>query len=367
MLLRRVQISKQTRLLLPAGTLLQKDTMTESELSTSGQILEQSIPIIDAHHHLFDRPGRRYMMDDYVADVSTGHNIVASVYVETEAMLRRDGPEVLRPLGEIEFANGVGAMSASGRYGSTRVCAGIVGYADLTAGDGIRELLDRSVAAAPDRFRGVRQVTIEHPTESAYRYMTNRPRRGLMDHPEFRKGFAQLAPRGLTFDAAILHHQLPQICQLADDFPDTTIVIGHMGMAIAMKEDGQKPSDAFDPWRTNLARIASRPNVVCKVGGLGMPFWGFGFDEAQEQHTYLELASAWAPYIETAIEFFGPDRCMFESNFPMDARSCDFPTLWNALKCVVTGYSPTEKTSLFSGTAKQIYRLDLPADLEVST
>jgi L-fuconolactonase len=336
-----------------------KDAVTESEVSTSVEIFEPDIPIVDSHHHLFDRPGRRYMLEDYLADASSGHNIVATVFVETQAMVRRDGPEVLRPLGEIEFANGVGAMSASGTYGATQVCAGIVGYADMTASEGIAELLDRSIAAAPDRFRGIRQITIDHPFESVYRNMTHRPPRGLMEHPRFRSAFAQLGPRALTFDASVLHHQLPKLCELADEFPDTTIVLEHLGMAVAMKEDGQKRSDAFDPWRTYLSEIASRPNVVCKIGGLGLPFWGFGFDQTQKRPTYLELASAWAPYIETGIEFFGPDRCMLESNFPMDARSCDFPTLWNALKYVVKDYSSTEKTSLFSGTARRVYRLDL--------
>ncbi|UKA60421.1 amidohydrolase family protein [Arthrobacter sp. FW306-2-2C-D06B] len=324
------------------------------------EIIEPDLPIIDAHQHLFDRPSRRYMMEDYLTDVSTGHNIVASVYVETQAMARAFGPEDMRPLGEVEFANGVAAMSASGIYGHTRVAAGIVGFADLTMGDQIGELLDRSMEVARDRFRGIRQITIEHSTETPYKYMTHRPPRGLMDHPGFRRGFQQLELRGLTFDAAVLHHQLPKIGELADQFPETTIVLNHLGMAVAMPEDGVKPEDSFDAWLANLTDLAARPNVVCKVGGLGMPFWGFGFDERPARPSYLDLAAAWGPYIEAGIELFSPDRCMMQSNFPVDSRTCDYPVLWNTMKHIVRNYSPAEKAKLFHGTAKRVYRLDLP-------
>jgi predicted TIM-barrel fold metal-dependent hydrolase len=320
-------------------------------------ILEPGIPIVDSHHHLFHRPARRYLLDEYLADAATGHNIVATIYVETQAMARISGPELLRPLGEIEFANGVGAISASGIYGSTRACAGIVGYADLSMGAKIGELLDRAISAAPDRFRGVRQILIDHPTEAPYRFMTHRPPRGIIDQPGFRCGLQQLAPRGLSYDTAVMHHQLPRISSLADDFPDTTFVIEHLGVAIAMNEDGHQPSDMFGSWRANLIDLALRPNVVCKIGGLGMRFWGFGFDEKPDRPSYIELAEVWGPYVETAIELFGPDRCMMESNFPVDSRSCDFASLWNAMKLIVKNYSSAEKLALFSGTANRVYRL----------
>ncbi len=323
------------------------------------EILEPEIPIIDTHHHLFDRPEARYMFKDYLADAMTGHNILATVFVETQAMARASGPEFMRPIGEVEFANGVGAMSACGIYGPTRVCAGIVGYADLTLGGQIGELLDRSIAGAPDRFRGVREITIDHPTEAPYRYMTHRPARAILEHPGFRSGLRQLAPRGLTFDTAVVHHQLPKIRELAGDFPDTTFILEHLGMAIAMAEDGQDRAGVFQSWRENLRDVAARPNVMCKIGGLGLPYWGFGFSSRPVRPGYAELASAWRPYVETGIEVFGPERCMMESNFPVDGRSCDFAALWNAMKHIVKDYSPTEKASLFSGTAARVYRLNI--------
>ncbi|MBT2336597.1 amidohydrolase family protein [Variovorax paradoxus] len=320
-------------------------------------IIDPDLPIIDAHHHLFDRPALRYMLDDYLADAGAGHRIVASTYVETQAFVRPDLPELLRPVGEVEFANGVAAMSASGVYGTTRVCAAIVGYADLRFGDAVAELLDRSLEAAPERFRGVRQVTIEDPSEVSYRFMMQRPPVGIMKSAGFRPAFRHLAPRGLSFDTAIFHHQLPEIADLADAFPDTTIILNHMGMAMAMDMDEQGRAEVLHAWRAALFEIARRPNVVCKVGGLGMPFWGFGFDARSEPVGYLELATAWKPYVETAIEAFGVDRCMMESNFPPDGRSCGFVPLWNALKHIVRASSPDEKAALFHRTAARVYRL----------
>jgi L-fuconolactonase len=322
-------------------------------------ILDPDLPIIDSHHHLFDRPALRYLLNDYLADIGAGHRITGSVYVETQAFIRPDGPELLRPLGEVEFANGVAAMSASGIYGECRVCAAIVGYADLRLGDAIAELLDRALAIAPDRLRGIRQVTIEDPTGKSYRYMMQPPPRGIMSSAGFRPAFRQLAARGLAFDAAVFDHQLPDIGNLADAFPETTIVLNHMGLAMALDLDAQGRAQVFGRWRAALYDVARRPNVVCKVGGLGMPVWGFGLETRSDSIGYSELASAWKPYVETAIEAFGPERCMMESNFPPDRQTCGYATLWNALKHIVRGCSADEKAALFHDTAARVYRIDL--------
>jgi L-fuconolactonase len=322
-------------------------------------IIDPNLPIIDAHHHLFDRPALRYMLEDYLADVGAGHNIVASTYIETQAFIRPDAPELLRPIGEIEFANGVAAMSASGVYGACRVCTAIVGYADLRLGDPVAQLLDRALELAPDRFRGVHQITIEDPSEASYRFMTQPPPRGIMKSPGFGPAFRHLASRGLSFDAAVFHHQLPEIAELADAFPDTTIVLNHMGIAMAMDMDAQGRAEVFQSWRDALHAVARRPNVVCKVGGLGMPFWGFGFETRSDPIGYVELATAWKSYVEASIEAFGADRCMMESNFPADGRSCGFVPLWNALKHIVRSYSHDERAALFHGTAARVYRIDL--------
>jgi predicted TIM-barrel fold metal-dependent hydrolase len=322
-------------------------------------ILDPGLPIIDAHHHLFDKPTLRYMLEEYLDDAKAGHRIVASVYVESSAFHRAEGPDVLRPLGEIEFANGVGAMCASGQYGDIHVCAAIVGHADLRLGDEVGWLLDRAQAAAPDRFRGVRQITMEHPSDAPFRhFFTGRPPTGIFQHARFRDGFRQLANRGLTFDATGFHLQMPDICALADAFPETTVIINHMTVAMGLEMNAEQRKELFHDWRESLLESARRPSIVCKVGGLGMPIWGFGFETRSDPVGYKELAETWRPFVETAIELFGPTRCMMESNFPPDGRSCGYVPIWNALKHITSTASKTDKLDLFFNTAARVYRID---------
>jgi len=323
-------------------------------------ILEPDLPIIDAHHHLFLRQAIRYLFDDFLADVNSGHRIVASVYVEAHGMVRPDGPVMMRPLGEIEFANGAGAMAASGFFGECRICAAIVGYADLRFGDELGDYLDRALERAPERLRGIRQVMIEDPTGAAYRFVPIPPPSGVMQHPNFESGFRQLAQRGLSFDAAVFHPQLSEVAALAAAFPDTTIVINHTGHALALDLDADGRERVFVEWRKQLRAIARYPNVCCKIGGLGLPFWGFRFEERTDPIGYLELADAWRPYVETAIEAFGAERCMMESDYPPDSRSCGYVPLWNALKHIVRSASRVDKAALFHGTAARVYRIELP-------
>jgi predicted TIM-barrel fold metal-dependent hydrolase len=272
-------------------------------------------------------------------------------------MARADGPEALRPVGEIEFANGVAAMCASGTYGPCRVASAIVGFADMTLGERVAQTLDRSIAAAPERFRGVRQIALAHPDPNVLRYLTHRPPADLLKNSSFRAAFRQLAPRGLLFDATVLSPQLPELAALASDHPDTTIVLDHLGLATAMDAGPDIRAEVFEIWRRDMRDLARRPNVVCKVGGLGTMYWGFGFNKRSTPAGYQELAAAWRPYVETAIDAFGSDRCMMESNFPNDGRSCGFVPLWNALKHIVKGCSEVEKTALFRGTTARVYRL----------
>jgi L-fuconolactonase len=328
-------------------------------------ILEPDLPIIDAHHHLLARPGFRYLLDDFAADANAGHNIVASIYLEILSYIRTDGPEHLRPLGELEFANGVGAMAASGEFGKCRVAASIVGFADMRLGDSVAELFDQSMQRAPERFRGVRQVVFDYPDDSAYRHATIRVPQGVLHHPQFRNAFRHLGPRGLSFDASVFSVQLADVMQLADAFPDTSIVLNHAGIAMGLDKSDSERSELRRKLLVDLAELARRPNVTCKIGGLGMPYWGFGMNEEATDRVfgYRALAEVWAPYVEGCIAAFGPQRCMMESNFPVDGRTCGYVPLWNALKFIVRNYSADEKAALFHRTAKRVYRLDLPDSL----
>lgn len=327
-------------------------------------IVDPDLPIVDAHHHLFLRPTVRYLLDDYLADATAGHRIVASIYSETSAFARTDGEALLRPVGEVEFANGMAAMAASGQFGPARLCAGIVGHADMRLGDAVARLLDRCLQTAPDRYRGVRQIALDHDSDLPWAFVATRPPRGLLTSDAFRAAFRHLAPRGLIFDAAVFDHQLGEVCAIADAFPDTGITLNHAGMAMGMGVAGPAArADLFRAWRDRLAEAAKRPNVSCKIGGFGLPFWGFGLERRTDPIGHAELAGLWRPWFDTAVALFGPDRCMAESNYPPDARAGGYVPIWNALKTLAAGLSADEKADLFWRTATRVHRIDLPPDL----
>ena len=320
-------------------------------------ILEPELPIVDPHHHLIDRPENgRYLLHDLLADTGSGHNITATVYLEWLSMYRLDGPPALRPVGEIEFANGVAAMSASGGYGKTRVCAGIVGHADLGLGAPVAGTLEAMVAAGGGRFRGIRFITASHPDQHLWGATITRPE-GLLLDKRVREGFARLAPLGLSFDAWMFHNQLHELVDLARAYPATPIVLDHVGGAIGLGRYAGKRDAMFAEWSARIRELAACPNVHVKLGGLGMRMFGFGFHTADLPPSSEELAAAWRPYVETCIAAFGADRAMFESNFPVDKGSCGYAALWNAFKRIAAGCSATEKRALFSGTATKFYRL----------
>jgi predicted TIM-barrel fold metal-dependent hydrolase len=321
------------------------------------EISEPDLPIVDPHHHLVDRPETgRYLMRELLADIGAGHNVTHTVYLEWLSMYRGEGPAEMRPVGEIEFANGVAAASASGKYGPARLCAGIVGYADLSVGAAVGRVLEAMVAAGGGRFRGIRYISATHPDQREWGSLVERPE-GMLRDPRVREGFARLAPLGLSFDAWMYHTQLPELVDLARAFPETRIVLDHVGGPIGLGRHTGRRDEVFAEWRARIRELAACPNVHVKLGGLGMRMFGFGFHERDMPPSSEDLAAAWRPYVETCIEAFGPDRAMFESNFPVDKGSCGYVPLWNAMKRIAAGCSAAEKTALFSGTAKKFYRL----------
>ncbi|MES2342076.1 MAG: amidohydrolase family protein [Pseudomonadota bacterium] len=344
----------------------------------SEAILEPDLPIVDPHHHLWDRPAAliaalpppkhgfehiirkvpRYLLDELLADMKRGHNVKATVYMECGSMYRGRGPAALKPVGETEFVNGIAAMSASGLYGDVLACAGIVGHADCNLGAAVRETLEAHIAAGGGRFRGIRQSASADPDKDVLGPL-HRIEGGLYLSPKFREGFAQLAPLGLSFDAWMLEPQLPDLIDLAKAFPETQIILDHVGTPLGIASYAGKREERFPIWKDSILKLAALPNVAVKLGGLAMVFPGFDSFMAFPPASSETLAAEWKPYIETCIEAFGPRRCMFESNFPVDIGSCDYDVLWNAFKVLAKGASADEKAALFSGTATQIYRLDL--------
>ena len=319
------------------------------------EIIWPDLPIVDAHHHLWDLPENRYLFDEFLADINSGHNIRATVYVQAHAMSRQDGDPDLRPIGETEFVNGVAAMSASGLYGAAKICAGIVGDADLALGSSVKRLLEAHIVAGCGRFRGIRRLANSHPDPSA-RGTGNAPP-GLLLDPKFREGFAQLAPLRLSFDAWLYHPQLSDIGNLAGAFPGTTIILNHAGGPIGIGPYAGKRDEVFTAWSTAIRELGQYPNLFVKIGGLGMRLFGAAFHEQPLPPSSEQLAQAWKPYIETCIAAFGPARCMFESNAPVDRGTCSYQVLWNAFKRLAAGYSADECAALFSGTAARVYRV----------
>jgi predicted TIM-barrel fold metal-dependent hydrolase len=322
------------------------------------QILEPARPIVDPHHHLWDRGGQRYLIEEITRDLASGHHVIATVYVEARSMYRARGAEAFRPVGEIEFANGVAAMSASGGYGGAAVCAGIVGHVNLLLGDGAKAVLEAEIVAGQGRFRGIRHSSAwDADPDVAHMYAT-RPR-GLLLDATFRKGFAHLAPLGLSFDAWLFHPQIGELTDLARAFPDTRIVLDHCGGPAGTGVYANRREEIFATWKNSIREIAQCPNVVVKLGGLAMRLLGHDFHERPMPPSSEELAAAWRPYIETCIEAFGPQRAMFESNFPPDKGQCSYQAIFNAFKRIAASCSEAEKTALFSKTAIDVYRLKL--------
>ena len=319
-------------------------------------VIDPERPIVDAHHHLWDRGGQRYMIEEITGDIASGHNIVATVYVDCRSMYRAGGPEALRPVGEVEFANGVAAMSASGGYGRAKLCAGIVGHANLLLGDAARAVLEAEIAAGNGRFRGIRHASAWDADASIGGNYSTRPK-GLLLDTTFRKGFACLAPLGLSFDAWLFHPQVGELTDLARAFPDTRIVLDHCGGPIGVGSYANRRQEIFPVWQAEVRKIANCPNVVVKLGGLAMRLLGYDFHERPIPPSSEDAAAAWRPYIESCIEAFGPERCMFESNFPPDKGQCSYQVIFNAFKRIAAPYSETEKTALFEKTATDFYRL----------
>jgi predicted TIM-barrel fold metal-dependent hydrolase len=320
-------------------------------------ILAPEVPIIDTHHHLWDRGGHRYLLPEFLADAATGHNLVATVFLECHSMYRAAGPEELRPVGETEFVAGQAAMSASGMYGPTRVAAGIVGFADLTLGDRVEPALEAHLRAGGGRFRGVRHSAAWDASDViGNSAVADGPH--VYRRPDFRAGLAVLTRLGLSLDAWVFHPQLADVVDLARAFPDTTIILGHVGGVLGYGPYAGRQREVFAAWKPPITELARCPNVVVKLGGMMMRLAAYDYRTQPKPPTSTELAALWRPYMETCIEAFGAARCMFESNFPVDKMGIGWVGLWNALKRIAAGASAAETHAMFSGTARRVYRLD---------
>ena len=319
------------------------------------EILESELEICDPHHHLWDDSKNPYMFNDLLSDLGSGHNVTSTVFMECASMYRAAGSIALKPVGETEFVNGVAAMSASGNYGKSEVCASIVGFADLALGAAVGEVLDAHMAASP-RFVGIRHASGWHVSDEI-RNSHTKPKKGLLGDATFREGLKELGKRGLSFDSWLYHEQIPELTHLADAFPNQSIILDHFGGPLGIGPYADAREEVFENWQKAIADLARRDNVVVKLGGLAMPINGFGFHKNDQPPTSQLLCDVTSRYYHHTIEAFGPARCMFESNFPVDKLSCSYAVLWNSFKRIAADFSDAEKAAMFNDNARRIYKV----------
>ncbi len=325
--------------------------------------LEPGLPICDPHHHFWDYrlarvPYQRYLLHELTADIQSGHNVRSTVFIEARAMYRVDGPEEMRPVGEVEFVQGLAAASASGLYGPARAAAAIVGHANLNLGEKVGPVLDALQAASPNRFRGIRHSVTWDPHPGVENTAAHKWQGQLASGP-FRAGARELARRGLCLEAWLFHPQLRELADFARAVPDLTIILNHIGGLVREGPYANRDDEVLPAWRSGIAAAAACPNVYVKLGGLGMPRMGFDWHARKTPIGSEELAASMAPFIKYCIDQFGPSRCMFESNFPVDKVSFSYNVLYNAFKLLSAGYSADERAALFHDTAVRVYRINV--------
>ena len=330
---------------------------------TQEPTLEPEILICDPHHHFWDfRPQRipyqRYLLHELADDINSGHNVRSTVFIEARSMYRADGPEEMRPVGEVEFVQGLAAASASGLYGPARAAAAIVGHANLNLGERVAPVLEALQLASPNRFRGIRHsVTWDPHPEIENTAAHNMP--GQLASDNFRAGARVLANMGLSLEGWLYFPQLLELADFARTVPDLTIILNHIGGLIRVGPYANRDDEVLAAWRSGIAAVAACPNVNIKLGGIGMPRTGFDWHAREKPIDSEELAESMAPFMHYCIEQFGPDRCMFESNFPVDKVAYSHHVLYNAFKRLSRGYSATERAAMFHDTAVRVYRIDV--------
>ena len=328
---------------------------------TTEPTLEPEIPICDPHHHFWDRrtaliPYQRYLLDELLADINSGHNVRSTVFIETRSMYRSFGPDEIRPVGEVEFVQGLAAASASGMYGSARAAAGIIGHANLNLGERVEPVLEALQAASPDRFRGIRHSVTWDPHPEVENTAAHKME-GQLSNDNFRIGARVLARMSLSFEAWLNFPQLPELAEFARNVPGLAIILNHVGGPLRVGPYADRDDEVLATWRSGISDVADCPNVTVKLGGLGMPRTGFDWHERNRPPSSEELAESMAPFMTYCIERFGPDRCMFESNFPVDKVSYSYNLLYNSFKRLSKSYSPSERDSMFHDTAARVYRI----------
>jgi predicted TIM-barrel fold metal-dependent hydrolase len=323
---------------------------------TTEDAVEPELPICDPHHHLWDQPADRYLLEELRADTGAGHNVQRTVFIECGAFYRADGPVELRPVGETDYVAALAENASTQKVTPHDLIQGIVAFVDLRLGRQAEAVLEAHRAAGRNRFRGIRHAVAWDASDQVRNHRTDPPPSLLRDE-RFIEGVRLLGELGLTYDVWLYHPQLPEVVELAMAAPGTTVIVDHLGGPLGVGPYAQRHDQVLDECRTQLARLAELPNVVLKLGGIGMTIFGQRWHRREIPPSSSELADFWGPHVRWCIEQFGPSRCMFESNFPPDRASCSYVVLWNAFKRISAGYDPADRAQLLHDTAAQVYRL----------
>ena len=326
--------------------------------ASTAEVIEPDLPIVDAHHHLWP-PGswRQYSASDLHRDIGSGHNIRATVFAECRANYDWENPDrAMVPVTEVEYIVSDSPTRSIDAKKEAYIGAGIVGWADLRLPPAdVGRTLEAEIAAGDGRFRGVRHNVVWHQHEDIVGPRQFPPQ--LLLDAGFRAGLREVARRNLSYDVWMFHHQLPELAATARALPELTIILDHLGGPVSPLATAAARAEVFENWRKTLKQVAELPNVMLKIGGLGMPAFGFGVSHTRPRPDTAAVAAMWRPYVEYAIETFGSKRCMFESNFPVDRASLDYRSIWNAYKTITAALSPSEKLDLYYNNATKIYRL----------
>jgi L-fuconolactonase len=315
--------------------------------------IEPELSIVDPHHHLFASQRGTYLLADFLQDVGSGHRIEQTVFIDSGSAYRTDGALDFRPVGETAFV----VEETKTNLVGPDVAAAIVGHIDLDLGDRVEEVAAAHIAAGAGRFRGIRDL-VQYDAGPVGTFSSRQPPAGRMAAGAFREGMRRIGRMGLSFDLWMFHPQIEEAVSLVDACPDTLIIVDHLGMPLGVGPYAWRRQEVFEIWRQGLVQLAKRANVRLKLGGLGMPYAGFDHHFPEQPPSSADLATAWRPFVETACLIFGVERCMFESNFPADAQTCGYGTVWNAFKRLTADWSIAERNMLFSGTALASYRLN---------
>jgi len=280
---------------------------------------------------------------------------VQTVFMECGASYRKDGPDHLKPVGETVFvAEASERMKAAGGP----YIAALVAHADLRLAPALLdEVLDAHEAAAKGLFRGIRHAGSRDNSGATLRIPGHAPPR-LYHEPDFQWGVRHLGERGLTYDTWHYHHQNRDYLALAKACPETTMILDHFGTPIGIGPYEGKRDEIFEVWKDDMAAIAECQNVFAKLGGLAMPDNGFGWDKRDVPPGSDEVVAEHKRWYDHMIALFGPERCMFESNFPMDRWSMSYVVYWNAMKKIAAPYPEAAKAALFAGTARKVYSVE---------